>query len=252
MQVYCLGLRAGSNALKRALIQLGYPRVYSMGETVQSYAHLRAWQRHADGTRPLDLSRLLAGWDAAKAHPAMWFPEDVLAAFPDAKVILLQRDGESWFRSYRGMVRLISGLGSAAWFVPRLNAFHRLVASTTFAALGSGDEGGEASFVKAHERLYARVSSILPPEQVLHFDVREGWEPLCEFLGHPVPDTPFPLSNRRQSAIRGALSRGLLRDACWVGAAVAVAAIYGLSITTAALLGVEVALFAALYAIGRA
>jgi len=27
------------------------------------------------------------------------------------------------------------------------------------------------------------------------FDVREGWEPLCEFLDVPVPDTPFPNIN---------------------------------------------------------
>ena len=48
------------------------------------------------------------------------------------------------------------------------------------------------------------------------------------------------------------MGRGLLRDACWVGAAVAIAAVFGVSITTAALLAVEVGLFGALYALGRA
>ena len=252
MQVYCIGLRAGSNALKQALVQLGYPRIYSMGETVQYYAHLRAWQRHADGGKPIDFARFLAPWDAAKAHPAMWYPEQVLAAFPDAKVILLQRDATDWFRSYRRMVGLIGTLGAILWFVPRLHAFHRLVSSTTFAELGPGDGGSAGAFVAAHERLYERAIARVPPEQILRYDVRDGWEPLCAFLDRPVPDVPFPRSNRRQSAIRGAVGRGLLRDACWIGAAVAIAAVFGLTPLTAALLAAEVGLFGLLYALKRA
>lgn len=31
--------------------------------------------------------------------------------------------------------------------------------------------------------------------QVLEFSVKQGWEPLCEFLGVPVPDVPFPRVN---------------------------------------------------------
>lgn len=32
------------------------------------------------------------------------------------------------------------------------------------------------------------------PVQLLEFSVKEGWEPLCAFLGVPVPDEPFPYS----------------------------------------------------------
>jgi hypothetical protein len=43
----------------------------------------------------------------------------------------------------------------------------------------------------------------------LHFDVRDGWRPLCEFLDVRVPDLPFPRINRRDQlgAAGGAASR---------------------------------------------
>ena len=40
-----------------------------------------------------------------------------------------------------------------------------------------------------------QVKTSLPPEKLLVFDVKEGWEPLCRFLEVPVPDKPFPRLN---------------------------------------------------------
>lgn len=37
---------------------------------------------------------------------------------------------------------------------------------------------------------------IVPKDQLLVFDVKEGWQPLCDFLGIPVPDIPFPHKNK--------------------------------------------------------
>ena len=39
------------------------------------------------------------------------------------------------------------------------------------------------------------VQQTIAPERLLTYDVAEGWEPLCAFLGVPVPDTPFPRTN---------------------------------------------------------
>ena len=33
------------------------------------------------------------------------------------------------------------------------------------------------------------------------FDLEDGWEPLCKFLGHPTPDVPFPHKNKSGSAV---------------------------------------------------
>jgi hypothetical protein len=46
--------------------------------------------------------------------------------------------------------------------------------------------------LRAHEH---DVIASVPESQLLVFDVAAGWPPLCEFLGVPIPDTPFPRAN---------------------------------------------------------
>jgi hypothetical protein len=36
---------------------------------------------------------------------------------------------------------------------------------------------------------------VIPPERLLVFDVKQGWGPLCAFLGVAVPEGPFPRVN---------------------------------------------------------
>ena len=43
------------------------------------------------------------------------------------------------------------------------------------------------------------MKAALPPERLLVYTVGEGWEPLCGFLGAPVPDTPFPRENTTET-----------------------------------------------------
>ena len=42
------------------------------------------------------------------------------------------------------------------------------------------------------------VKALVPPDKLLIFNVREGWSPLCNFLGTDIPDTPFPNVNDRK------------------------------------------------------
>lgn len=41
------------------------------------------------------------------------------------------------------------------------------------------------------------VRTVIPARQLLVYEVKDGWEPLCSFLGAPVPDEPFPRTNAR-------------------------------------------------------
>jgi hypothetical protein len=45
------------------------------------------------------------------------------------------------------------------------------------------------------ERHTAEVRATIDPDRLLIFDVREGWEPLCAFLGKPTPPGEFPKTN---------------------------------------------------------
>ncbi|CAM9092046.1 unnamed protein product [Ascophyllum nodosum] len=59
--------------------------------------------------------------------------------------------------------------------------------------LGMEEEDAKADFIRHIEEIKAFV----PTEKRLEFSVKEGWEPLCKFLGVPVPDVPFPRTNSR-------------------------------------------------------
>ena len=60
-----------------------------------------------------------------------------------------------------------------------------------FGAIDSGEETAVMFF----NEWTAQVKAEIPADRLLVFEVREGWGPLCEFLGLPVPEEPFPNIN---------------------------------------------------------
>lgn len=54
-------------------------------------------------------------------------------------------------------------------------------------------------FIKYGKQVYLdhvdEIRRITPPERLLEFEVKDGWSPLCKFLGEDVPNEPFPCSN---------------------------------------------------------
>ena len=60
-------------------------------------------------------------------------------------------------------------------------------------SLQAGTESIMKQRYKSHN-LY--VKSEVPEEDLLIWNVKEGWEPLCKFLDKPIPDVPFPHANK--------------------------------------------------------
>jgi hypothetical protein len=54
------------------------------------------------------------------------------------------------------------------------------------------DETHLKAVFEAHN---AEVVRRIPAQRLLAYDVAQGWTPLCDFLGVPVPDAPMPLTN---------------------------------------------------------
>jgi hypothetical protein len=59
--------------------------------------------------------------------------------------------------------------------------------------------------IKIFNQHIEEVKKYVPPERLLIYNVKEGWEPLCAFLGVEVPkDKPFPhLNDRAEFTNRG-------------------------------------------------
>ena len=81
-----------------------------------------------------------------------------------------------------------------------MDDMHKLRCATGKVVLGwnrcehlIGDQWLEPGFLeKQYQKHVNVVKSRVPPEQLLVFNVKEGWEPLCRFLELAVPDAPFP------------------------------------------------------------
>lgn len=54
--------------------------------------------------------------------------------------------------------------------------------------------------IQRFQRHTEEVRDTIPPERLLVYEVRQGWGPLCDFLGVAPPDMPFPRANSREES----------------------------------------------------
>jgi hypothetical protein len=165
-------------------------------------------------------------WDSLLGHhgavadaPAILFTEDLLAAYPNCKVILVERDIEKWYTSFDDTViantwnPLMQWLRRrGAWMVgPIGDMNHRWFEG--WMGAHNRDEMRENAR-ECYKRHYRHVREVVPKERLLEYKLGSGWEPLCAFLGRPVPEVPFPHVNETQALneMLGLLMRRSLMD----------------------------------------
>jgi len=203
--------RTGTMSMKSALAKLGY-RSYHMEEAVANFERgdLDDWNAYMEGRSDMDWRKLFVGYDATADLPAALYYREQMAAFPDAKVILTVRDPEAWWQSTAKLVNLHNTLVESSKFVPRFGALQRLFRNCERAVTGgSFDHDHVVARFNAHN---AEVKATVPPERLLVFEVKDGWEPLCKFLGAPVPNEPFPHDNAGIATVDKMMKRLLLSD----------------------------------------
>ena len=103
--------RTGTLSLKLALEQLGFAQCYHMFEVMNHPEHVPLW-RAAHRGEPTDWEALFAGYRAAVDWPSCNFWREQLDTWPDAKVILTQRDPERWYTSVMNTIWQSAGLAS--------------------------------------------------------------------------------------------------------------------------------------------
>ena len=58
-----------------------------------------------------------------------------------------------------------------------------------------GDLDDKATVLAAYQQNIDRIYNEVPIERLIIFDSAEGWDPLCEALGTPIPKVPYPRIN---------------------------------------------------------
>lgn len=159
-----------------------------------------------------EFDHLLGHWAAVTDLPAALFANELVTAYPDAKVVLIERDVEKWYKSFSeaiissvqpgymvivekldpiffGQMARLNDLITKHYFdvdQPRTNG---LISNRKHFAAWRAN--AKAAY-QAHNEMVKRVT---PSDRLLLFQLEDGWEPLCEFLGKPVPGVPFPRVN---------------------------------------------------------
>ncbi|KAI1448970.1 hypothetical protein F5Y02DRAFT_406752 [Annulohypoxylon stygium] len=132
------------------------------------------------------------------------FTLQLIEAYPEAKVVVVQRDFDSWWPSFETI--LVN---------PTFSLFSEVLLFIGWHIMGS--RAGQAmrkahfGFFKAknkeeindhardsYDEFFDTLRRIVPPERRLEYKLSDGWEPICEFLGKDIPEHPFPHLNGRK------------------------------------------------------
>jgi len=179
------------------------------------FSHARHWYEVSTGDATVDsiIDRIAQdeGYTAVMDNPAADIYLDFFQKFPNAKVILTVRDtpqqfAKSWKVLYESVVQVTEREFSLNfpsffqwipdfWYLKRM----RCMMGTTHLRLPAchllkhWDQYPEGWIEEQYTRHNQHVLDHIPADQLLVFNVKEGWEPLCKFLDKPIPEHhPFP------------------------------------------------------------
>lgn len=200
--------RTGTLSLKYALEYLGFKKCYHMSEIQKKHPdHVQLWIDAQNG-KPVDWSRIFQGYQATVDFPSCLFYKELLQQYPDAKVILTYRDPDRWYDSTKNTIYRLPrnehlNRKPIRNFISRFtkktidpNEFVHLQDHILWNGTFSGRFNDKEYAKSIYQNHIDQVKGLVPSNQLLVFHVKEGWEPICNFLKVPTPTKkPFPHLN---------------------------------------------------------
>ena len=185
--------RTGTNSLRLALERLGFGPCHHMFEVRDHPEQLPAWEAVARGER-VNWDQVFQGYRAQADWPGARVWRELASHWPEAKVILTVRDPDAWFDSVQAT---IAPFLAARGLHPNDHANGIATMAQALIAEQVFDDrlNDRAHATRVFRDHVAAVQAEIAPDRLLVFNVREGWEPLCGFLGVAVPETPYPKTN---------------------------------------------------------
>ena len=185
--------RTGTHALKLALERLGFGPAHHMFEVRDKPEQLPNWEAAARGER-VDWDDVFRGYRSQVDFPGARYWRELVQRYPKAKVILTVRDPDAWFDSVEATINpFLAARGKHS--SSHVNAIAEMGYQTVAVQVFDERLTDRDHATRVFRRHIAEVQSEIAPDRLLTFDVRNGWGPLCEFLGADAPDDPFPKTN---------------------------------------------------------
>ncbi|KAH6648017.1 P-loop containing nucleoside triphosphate hydrolase protein [Truncatella angustata] len=216
MEVLSLGMgRTGTTSMAAAFALLGFPTSHGGADMHSNPLDGDIWleavkaKYQGDTSVKLDASffdKALGHVSACADYPSNMFGPELIAAYPNAKVVLVERDADAWYPSFERA--LIRGQDLPAWFrhfLELADNTQKHVQPVIWRGMMQGQFGAKDSIEwrkkakDVYKRHNAEIREVLKdqPERLLVYRLGSGWEPLCEFLGKPIPDVDFPRVNEK-------------------------------------------------------
>lgn len=174
-KVFCIGFhKTGTTTLEVALKRLGYRVTGSFGTRdpdIATKVHEMAFRKVAD-------------YDAFEDNPWPVLYRELDTRFPGSKFILTRRPPEAWIRS------------QVKDFAATETPMRRWIYGETAGC----PLGNEDIYLARYQRHNSEVLEYFRdrPQDLLVMDIPQNanWAVLCNFLGHDIPDEPFPHANK--------------------------------------------------------
>lgn len=195
LKVIGLGLgRTGTYSLKTALEELQLGPCHHMERVAQNMpVQVPLWNEVLKN--PTDFKAVYKGMQCAVDWPTAAFYKELYKNYPNAKFILTHRSKESWAESFGSTIyKLLSDRKNAPASIQKWFDMVLKVIEKSGFSMGL-DYDGLAERYEAHNEA---VRQLIPEEQLLLYQVKEGWDPLCKFLNLETPKTVFPRTNNRE------------------------------------------------------
>lgn len=193
--------RSGTMSLKGALEQLGADPCFHMIDLIMGENRERdlpKWQKVADGEQ-VDWEDVFDGWEATVDWPGCTRWREVVAAFPEAPVLLNYRDFEGFYKSCQNTILAVKQAAMAGELTPDASREppSPILWEVIEKLIWQGDFQGRFDDKEwVRQMYYDRIETIkneVPSDRLIVWELgKDGWEPLADALGVPVPDEPFP------------------------------------------------------------
>jgi hypothetical protein len=193
--------RTATSSQKAAMDILGLAPCYHMQNVFADLDEAVKWNAALDSTEALE--DVVSGFESVIDWPGTYHWRALMDLFPDAKVLLSVRSGESWAKSMQQTIwamlwgdNLLGHITAAQCDVDPKYAFYIKMMRSMWqrASLADKDSTLE-SMATAMEAYNQEVIASVPEERLLVWQIGDGWEPICEFMDLPVPSEPFPHIN---------------------------------------------------------
>ena len=206
MKIICAGWgRTGTRSLKYALQTLLTSPSYHMQNILLNKKDAKLWYNIIfKKTETINWDEIYNGYGACLDFPSCNYYKELMQEYPDAKVILTVRDADSWIKSWNILNReiinsftfkLFSKIPGTSFYVQKKIHNEAILGPNGMFKGLKNNEAIKKEFLKWNKS----VIEYVPKDRLLVYEIKDGWEPLCDFLNLPVPDIPFFHKNKTKN-----------------------------------------------------